>query len=89
MKSQHIEHAIVETVGGYNKDAGEHVTICMPQSQRPQALIRIPLSDIPSDLREVVKNDGIRLLATIDVEDTGVEHEETYILSNVRLAQES
>lgn len=89
MKSQRIEHAVIETVGDYNRDAGEHVTICIPQSQRAQTLIRLPLSEIPPDLREVVKNDGIRLLATIDIEDTGIEQEETYMFSDIRLAQDS
>lgn len=36
MKSQHIEHASIETVGVYNPDAGEYVTICMPESHSPK-----------------------------------------------------
>jgi hypothetical protein len=89
MKPKRIEDDVLETAGYYNKAAGELVTICRPQSQQPHALFRIPLSEIPSDLREVVKNDGIRLLATTDVTYTPVEQEVILTFSNIRLALDS
>jgi hypothetical protein len=82
-----LRRAEVETVGLHH-EGSDYVIICIPKTKNAHSAIPIRLSEIPADLSEKVKKDGLRFFADVKIEyDDTVPGGELFSFSNIELAE--